>query len=135
MISESRDHCQRYSGSFICAIFALTKVQNNFWGFLHFVNNSGRSSNITPTWVKLVNIPGTGTFQDTQELLFIHFYVWLEFKRFFQISIIFLIIHGIPSTSRQTQWNLKNIIVYKFWVPWLVSNILRKLDLCNVCIN
>ena len=48
--AESCDQCQRHSRIFIYALLALTNCWNDFPEILNFVNNVGRSSNITPTW-------------------------------------------------------------------------------------
>ena len=64
-----------------------------------------------------------------QERLSIHFWHWLEFKRFFQKSVIFLINWVVPPTSHQTEGNSKNITAYNFWFAWPVSKRLRNLFL------
>ena len=51
--SDSRDQCPRYPVTFIYTLLALTKPQNNFPEVRHFVDNLGRSSDITLTWLKL----------------------------------------------------------------------------------
>ena len=67
--------------------------------------------------------------KETQEPLSRHFRNCLELKTVFQMSEIFLIIQGDPSTSRQTLWNFQNKKRYKFWITWSVPKKLKNLHL------
>ena len=53
LVSEPRDQCQRYSGTFISSVLALKKLQNIFPEIHYFADSSGRSSDITSNSVKL----------------------------------------------------------------------------------
>ena len=46
VISESRDHCERYSETLIYALLMLTKPYSNFPEIRQFVDNSVRSSDV-----------------------------------------------------------------------------------------
>ena len=139
MISKSRDQCQKYSVNFIYALLALTKPLKIFPEVHHFVDNSGRLSDITPTRVKILKyksfwfLTHVTSVQDTQEPFSTQFKYWLEPKRFFQKFFIFLIICGVPPASCQTQWNLQNKKDHNFM--WPVQDILRNLYLCTFGID
>ena len=49
MISESPHQHQKYTVAFIYVPLPLIKASNNFPEVRHFVDNSGRLSDITPT--------------------------------------------------------------------------------------
>ena len=67
--------------------------------------------------------------KETQEPPLIHFYHCIELKTVFHKSVVFLIIRGIPPTSRQIQWNFQNKKLYNFWVTWAVPKKLKNLHL------
>ena len=46
VISESRDQCERYSETLICALSIFTKPYSNFPEIRQFVDNSVRSSDV-----------------------------------------------------------------------------------------
>ena len=47
MIFESYDHCSRYSGTFISTFFALARVKKDFLEICDFLENLGRSSDVS----------------------------------------------------------------------------------------
>ena len=47
MIFESYDHCPRYSGTFISTFFALARARKDFSEIYDFLENLGRSSDVS----------------------------------------------------------------------------------------
>ena len=69
------------------------------------------------------------SFKETQETPSTHVWYCLESKTVFQKSVVFLIILGIPATSRKTQWNFEHKKLYNFWFTRAVPKKLRNLRL------
>ena len=122
--------CQFNGGVFLYIIFERTNMyvtKFQFWAFLRHIDNLSKTSKISEL---IISESRDQCPRGSRIFIYTFLALTIEPKKIFRKSVIFLIIWGVPPTSRQPICNLLHIMHGKLWPTWLVSNRLRNFRMC-----